>query len=302
MKQEKRINQLCFATIMLSINIIFIVLNLFLPLFSLILLIGIPFSSALVKLKCNYKYTLLYIICSLLISFFIDFQSTLFYLFPSLISGLVFGILIKKNIHAYYLIICSSLINVLIQFFNIFIMNKFYQIDFIQAFCELIKVNPSFFNEIKLLFFFTFSFIQIILTYIVIVNEIHKFNYVVNEKNNLFYQIFILEIILFILSIFIKPLTYLFNGLLIINSCLILYYMKLANFKLINILSGSLYFFSFILTCCFYQKIKQYGFDSLFIIFSITTFVNSAIFIIYVKLIRKEKIDEALFNKISQIN
>ena len=137
MKQEKRINQLCFATIMLSINIIFIVLNLFLPLFSLILLIGIPFSSVLVKLKCNYKYTLLYIICSLLISFFIDFQSTLFYLFPSLISGLVFGILIKKNIHAYYLIICSSLINVLIQFFNIFIMNKFYQIDFIQAFCEL---------------------------------------------------------------------------------------------------------------------------------------------------------------------
>ena len=86
MKQEKRINQLCFATIMLSINIIFIVLNLFLPLFSLILLIGIPFSSALVKLKCNYKYTLLYITCSLLISFFIDFQSTLFYLFPSLIS------------------------------------------------------------------------------------------------------------------------------------------------------------------------------------------------------------------------
>lgn len=299
----KKINELTLSSIMVAINIIFVILNFYLPFFSLIILIGIPFSCALVKLKCNYKYTLLYIISSILICFLIDYQSTLFYLLPSLISGLSFGILIKKNIHAYYLVHITALINVIVQYFIIFIMNKLFQIDFISSFCEIIKMDTFSFQEIVLSFFYIFSFIQIILTYFILENEIKKFNYQVNEQNTIFYSTFIIEIILLSSSIIFlftyKPMFYLINCLAIINSCYILYYLSLANFKIIPAIT---YFFSLILCCIFYKFIKENGFHLLFTIFSITTLINDVIFIIYTSFIKNLKINSTLFDKTNENN
>ena len=150
MEKQKIIKQLTFTSIMLSINIVFIILNLYLPLFSLIILIGLPFASSLVKLNCNYKYTLGYLLSSFLIGFFIDYQTTIFYLIPSLISGIIFGILIKKNVHGFYILFISSLSNIILEILSIIFLKFIYNIDFLNVISTLLNININKLNDIFL--------------------------------------------------------------------------------------------------------------------------------------------------------
>ena len=55
MKNNEVIKNLTFSAIMVSINVVFVILNLFIPLFTLLLLIALPFSLTIVKIKCGLK-------------------------------------------------------------------------------------------------------------------------------------------------------------------------------------------------------------------------------------------------------
>lgn len=299
MNKNKNINQLTFIAIMCSINVVFVILNLFLPLFSLIILIGIPFASALIKIRCSWKYTFIYLICSLLICILIDYQTTLFYLLSSIISGLTFGFLIKKNIHGFFIILISSFVNILIQFTSIYLFKILYNVDLIELFCQIISLDKNTFFNISLSFFFLISFLQNYFSYYIIEEEIKKFNLVVDENLTIFFPVFFIDVILTILScVLIQfPLfSYFFTSLSLIFSTYLLLYIFSSPYKrtklFIIIFSCVILISSFV----FIGFFKENGFHLFFNLFSLTSILNGVIFIIEVYCFQKTKISQ-VFNK-----
>ena len=300
MKKSKSINKLTFTALMISLNVVFIIINSFFPVFSLLILIGIPFASSLVSIKTNIKYSLLYIFCSILICFFIDYQTVLFYLISSLISGFVFGTLIKKKIHSFFIIIISSLINIAIQFLSIEFVYLIYKINFIDIFCQLINIKKEEFLNISLSFFFLISVIQTLFSYIILEEEASKFNISINDNLSLFYPTLIGNIFISILSIiFLKTpiLSYFFTSISLVFSIYLLYYIFIYKSKFIRIISLVIFALSFLFILVFFHGFKEIGFHFIFNIFSIITLIISVIFIIYVLNYKKEKISQDLFHK-----
>ena len=300
MKKSKSINKLTFTALMISLNVVFIIINSFFPVFSLLILIGIPFASSLVSIKTNIKYSLLYIFCSILICFFIDYQTVLFYLISSLISGFVFGTLIKKKIHSFFIIIISSLINIAIQFLSIEFVYLIYKINFIDIFCQLINIKKEEFLNISLSFFFLISVIQTLFSYIILEEEASKFNISINDNLSLFYPTLIGNIFISILSIiFLKTpiLSYFFTSISLVFSIYLLYYIFIYKSKFIRIISLVIFALSFLFSLIFFHGFKEIGFHFIFNIFSIITLIISVIFIIYILNYKKEKISQDLFHK-----
>lgn len=304
MNKEKSINQLTFTAIMCSINVVFILLNLFLPLFSLIILIGIPFASALIKIKCSWKYTFLYLISSLLICLLIDYQTTLFYLLSSIVSGLVFGFLIKKNIHGFFIIITSSLVNIAIQFISIFLFKILYGIDLIEMFCQIIHLEKNIFIDISLSFFFLFGFLQTYFSYYIIEDEIKKFNLTISEDLTIFFPIFFIDMILVIISLilFNYPIfSYLFTSISLIFSTYLLFYIFSSPYKKIKIIISSFTVIIFMMAIIFNNFFKENGFHLFFNLFSLTSILNGVIFIIEVYCFKKTKIS-LVFHKNNELS
>ena len=111
----------------------------------------------------------------------IDYQTTFFYLFPSLISGIIFGILIKYNVHGFYILFISSLSNIVLEILSILFLKIIYNIDFLNVISTLLNINIDKLNNIFLVSLFLFSYIQMLLSYIIIEAEISKFNFKIKE-------------------------------------------------------------------------------------------------------------------------
>lgn len=298
--ETKKIKKLTLSSMLLGINILFVTTNLFLPI-SIIILIAIPFSTTITKIKCGNKYTLLTIISAIIISSLIDFQTTIFYLLPSLITGLLFGIFIDLKLHSFYNIIFTSLIGIIIQAISFLIIQALYQIDIVNLLTKLLNIDTFHFKNITITLLFLISFIQTLFSYIIIENDAEKFKISINKKDNIFYPLTIQTILLssigWTLSNSQPNFAHLITSLSIISSIYLIYYIikyqkKITNITLIITLVIT-YFICLINSSYF----KTNGYHLIFNIFSLTTFINGVILIIYVKLIKKEKINDLTFNK-----
>ncbi len=301
MKRHFDIKNLCLISIMTSINIIFVILNLFFSLFSLIILIGIPLGATIIKLKVSTKYQLIYLLSSILICSLIDFQISLFYIIPGLITGFIFGLLVNKKVHGFLIIIITSLFNIILQWLSFYIIKYLFNADMISFFANLFGVSLSRFKDIYLVFLFLISLIQMLFSYFVIEEEIKKFNYSIDENYSIFYIIFSMGLFFSLLGIIVlinKSIGYLFSSLgMLFNGYLLLYLFKYRR-KLINYSIIATYVLTFFISLSIFNKINDISL--LFTFFSLTSSLNGVIFIIYVTIIRKEKITSLLFNKIDK--
>ena len=122
MKMSKEIKQLTLSALFAGINISLVLLNLLLPFFSFFMIIAVPFATALLLLKCQKRYVLIYILSTILISSIFDFHTALFYVIPSIITGLSLGLLIKKEIHGFFIAIITSLIHTITELGSFFLI------------------------------------------------------------------------------------------------------------------------------------------------------------------------------------
>lgn len=306
MKNSETIKNLSFTAIIVSINIVFVLLNLLSPIFTILLLIAMPFSITLVKIKCGLKYSLLGILSSILITILIDYQTSLFYLLPSLISGLLFGIFIEKKLHRFYIVIFSSLIGIFTQYLSILLINAISSIDMILLFSQIFKIDINIFKDISYVILFIISFIQTIFSYIIIDSEAEKFNIEIKKENNLFYHLLIETICLsiagWLIHTIIPSLSYILTCTSVLCGGYLIYYLIKSHNRLLNISLILTYVITYFICLIYSSYFKNNGYDLLFNVFSITSFVNGVIFIIYVRLIKKQKITFLTFesNNVNQ--
>jgi hypothetical protein len=186
-KYSKLTQTITYMALMAGLTVIFSLLALFVPLSAIFLVIALPLTSTLVTLQCDIKYYPIYATATLALTLIISMASienVIFYILPSLISGFVFGFLIKKNVFALNVIIISSFVQLGLLYFSLWLIKIIFQFDFTDFIYQLLNVNVN--PEaivITPVLFFALSIMQATLTFLIIGFEINKLNYSITVKN-----------------------------------------------------------------------------------------------------------------------
>lgn len=185
-KRETLVENITYMAMMAAINIVFSLIASFLPIISIFIMIILPLTSVIVILYCKEKYFIIYALATIglcLAVTFYNLQNTIFYIIPSLITGLVFGLLIKYRVHAAWILILTSLLQVGITYATIPLINFLFSTDIILSFKTAFALqNSPLIDTIIPSFILLCALAQCIFSYIIIQSEIKKFDYTANDQ------------------------------------------------------------------------------------------------------------------------
>ena len=299
----EKVNALTFVSILSAISVVFVLLSYFIGDVGLFLVLILPLCASLVSVNVNFKYSLIYILATCLISC-IDFQMALFVVIPSLISGFVFGKLIRVYLQGYYIILIDALILMIMQIGSTYLVNFIYNIDLVNTMASLIKISESTFSKTYFLFLFMLSLIQASLSYLIITSELRKFDYEFNEKKNKFLLSLFLETSLIILTLtsmfFSHKIGYLLIGISFYMGVVLGYY-NFSFYRIKDILSIQLplYFISIIVMVILLSYTKIINQPYLFLIPLISQLITSSYIVFYQKIVKKSRITSSIFDKLN---
>lgn len=172
---------MAFMGVMAAINIIIAVVAALSSIAGIFLILILPLTSVLVAIYCENKYFPIYAIATFglsIVATLWNMQTTFFYVLPSLITGYVFGYSTKHKIHPVWSILCSSIIQGGITFAFIPLINFIFEVDIIGTFKTAFGLTSSTSVDIIIpSFILAISLVQIILSFIIISNEVKKFGF-----------------------------------------------------------------------------------------------------------------------------
>ena len=185
-KRETLVQNITYMAIMAAVNAIFSLIAAFVPLASLFLMIVLPLSSAIVFLFCRHRYYIIYafatVVLCLLVTIF-DMSFTIFYVLPSVITGYLFGLLIKYKFHAVWIILLTSIAQGLFTALTIPLVNVLFEVNLIDTFKGFLQVTGSVNVDLIIpTFLFFLALVQMVFSYIVISFEINKFGFEINDQ------------------------------------------------------------------------------------------------------------------------
>lgn len=292
---------LAYVSLMSGISLALVLIAYFIDGIGLLLVLVLPLCSALVATKVNAKYALIYIIATFLISC-IDIQLAVFILIPSLISGLIFGKLIKIYVQGYFIIFLDALTMLLMQIGATELVDFLYAVDLVSALSHLLRLSETTFQDAYFLFLFLLSLMEACLCYLIITNELKKLNMEFNEKKNRFLTVLILEslciastgVVLFFSSSF----GYLLLGISAYFAVILAYYnFSFYRKKDVLALQIPLYVVSLVAMAALLSRIEKPFQPYLFLLPMISQILVSLEIVFYQKCIKKSKITSALFDK-----
>ena len=302
MKKLTGVKALAFSGIMASITILLILVSNVIIGLGIISMLILPMCSTFISLKVDWKYRLVYF-CACLITFIIDPSLTLFIVIPSLISGIVLGTLVSKYLQGYYVIFITTLCVSILQIGTTYLIDLIYEVNMIELFSTVLKINLVDFSNIYYFFIYTLSLIQVSLSYMVISNELKKLNYEFNEKKNQYIPIFVIttiSIVLTFVSFFINLTLYcLLLGFSIYFSVILGYYIfSFYQRKKIQLIQIPLYFIALLGIAILYSRVGNENAPILLLLPFITHLISGLYIIIFQKIIKKGQINETLFDKL----
>lgn len=302
MKKLTGVKALAFSGIMASITILLILVSNVIIGLGIISILILPMCSTFISLKVDWKYRLVYF-CACLITFIIDPSLTLFIVIPSLISGIVLGTLVSKYLQGYYVIFITTLCVSILQIGTTYLIDLIYEVNMIELFSTVLKINLIDFSNIYYFFIYTLSLIQVSLSYMVTSNELKKLNFEFNEKKNQYIPIFIIStisIVLTFVSFFINLTLYcLLLGFSIYFSVILGYYIfSFYQRKKIQLIQIPLYFIALLGIAILYSRVGNENAPILLLLPFITHLISGLYIIIFQKIIKKGQINETLFDKL----
>lgn len=148
------------------------VVSAFLPLSSFAIILFLPLLAALTTYYCKDKYLLLYVFASIGISLLTtayDITVTLFDVTPAILTGSLFGYLLKKKIPHTLTILIVSLLKLGLNYLMVILLKAIYGIDIIQSFLSLLNLqNKENISCIVPTFIFAYALIQESISFLVI--------------------------------------------------------------------------------------------------------------------------------------
>jgi len=263
-KRETLLQNIAFMGIVAAINVLLSFLACRFLIAGLFIVLLLPFLSALVSLFCKWKYYPIYAVATIgvaLIFLLSDAQFTVFYLIPGIITGFLFGLSFHFGLNEGLSILITTLVQTLLTFAFIPLINLIFDKDLILTFLQLLKLNNKAYIEcIVPSFIFLISLIQMLFTYIILINEIRKFNvkdiHYLNEKFIMVLFGLIISISVIPLAFWYVPISYLFMSIsLYINICIFIDII-LSKIKSIIVISSAFELLGLILVLALNQVVK----------------------------------------------
>ena len=182
-KKTSLVHHIAYMGIMASINLIFIVLATYIPLMMLLLILLLPFASAIVSYYCLKKYYLIYAIASVGLCLIVSISDTIFYVIPALISGFIIGVLIEKKLHPFWMVLSTTIINAVLTYSFIPLINLLSGSDIVLAFLKIFKLeNFPYQKELVYILVFFISLNQSILSHFIILSDAKKIGLEINTR------------------------------------------------------------------------------------------------------------------------
>ncbi len=219
-KKETLIRTICFMSFFVAINVVCSFLTTVVPLVSLILIIFLPLTSAMVEVLCKDRWFPIYAVATIGLSIVVSLSSidfTLFYIVPSIFTGYIFGLFCKRNLPSMFAIFFASIIQTALSFAFIPLIQLITGSNLLDVLAKIFRISDRFwFDTSILLLFFAMSLIQVILSFIVVENELKKLGIQSeckwNQERIADYSILISSVLALVFSFFYLPLAYFFVG------------------------------------------------------------------------------------------
>ena len=174
-KKTTLVHNITYMAIMTAINLIFIVLDTYVPFLMLLLILLLPFASAIVSYYCQKRYYIIYAVASIGLCLIFNIIDTIFYIVPALCSGFVIGLLLDKKIHPFWMVLSSTLIEIVLTYAFIPLINLLGNTDIVETFFTIFRLNNfKYKNELMPLFILFVALAQSSLTHFVLLTEIKK--------------------------------------------------------------------------------------------------------------------------------
>lgn len=218
-KKETLIRTICFMAFFVAINVICSFVAIYAPVVSVILIIFLPLTSAVVEISCKDRWFPIYALATIGLSIVVSLSQidfTIFYIVPSIFTGYIFGLAMKKNLPDMFTIFFASVIQAGLSFSFIPLINLISGTNLFDFIAKIFRISSRFlFDTWIILVFFLIALIQTILSYIVVKNELNKLGLKTVEKDSTNFANFaaLISVILgTVFAIFYLPLSYLFVG------------------------------------------------------------------------------------------
>ena len=204
-----------------AINVLCSFLTTIIPLLGIVLIIFLPLTSAMVEVTCKDRWFPIYAVATIGLSIVVSLSSidfTIFYIVPSIFTGYIFGLFCKRNLPSMFAIFFAAIIQTVLSFSFIPLLQLITGSNLIDVFVKILRISDRFwFDTMILLLFFAVSLIQVILSFIVVENELKKFGFqnVCKWNQDLIadYSVVGAAVLTLALSFFYLPLCYLFVGI-----------------------------------------------------------------------------------------
>ena len=231
-KRQTLIRAICFSSFFVAINVLASFLTVAFPVIGVGLIIFLPLTSALVEVNIKDRWFPIYAFATIGLSVVVTLSSidfTLFYIVPSIFTGYIFGLSLKRGIPKLLAIFIASLIQTALSFFFVEILNLITGIDIIELFAKIFRISNVFlFNSCIWLIFFVISLTQVILSYIVVENEMAKFGIKpfikLNEEVVAAWSVLGSVVLSLIFALFYMPLSLMFVGFSFYFAAFVIFY------------------------------------------------------------------------------
>lgn len=265
-KRETLVQNISYMALMAAINVVFVLLTTFIPYLFFLIVFVLPLTSTIVMLFCKKRYFVIYALATLGLCLLITISNigdTLFYVLPSIITGAIFGIMIEKEINNTWIIILNTLIQSVLTYISFPIITLFTGINVIDTFVNLFKLKDfAYVDFIVPIFVFFLSLMQVIISFMVIKDEVEKISHKTNDSITFKDEtLFVIISLALIISIIIFPFFY--GPASYLALCLLIYFSiieTIAGFlkmnKTLSIILGLSLIVSFFLFSAFYSSIK----------------------------------------------
>ena len=261
-KKTTLVHHITYMGIMTAINLIFIVLTTYIPFLMFLLILLLPFVSAIVSYYCQKRYYLIYAVASVGLCLIFNISDTIFYVVPSIVTGFLIGVLLEKKINPFWLILSSSIVESALTFALIPLINLIGNVDIVYTFLTLFKLTEfAYKTEVTYLFIFFLSLVQCALTHFVLLSDAKKIgievSYEVNSYSPYIIGTELMLVLCLTFSFFYIPLALIFLTISFYFATFLLINLVMSKKTLIYVLLGLSVLIGFFTFAFLYATIKQ---------------------------------------------
>ena len=213
-KRETPVQNIAYIGIMAAVNAVFVLISSLLPILFILLVFILPLTSVIVTMYCKKFYIPVYFIVTLALTFAITAGFSIFdtfiYVFPSLVTGCLFGLLIEKNVPGIYIFIIVTIAQYVLTYLTfIFIDKVVTQVNFYNAIYQIIGLEYfAYKGVLTIIFTYVIAQMQIALTYILVKYEMIRIGREINLDISFRFLLYIVTVVggtITMLSIFFFP-------------------------------------------------------------------------------------------------